>query len=115
MRKQHLYKAWSHVSSLEVEYYTIHMPFNNIKFSATVPGPVEGLSITTSSYNLNLTWQPPVYPNGVLTGYQVTVTNLINITEAFSYPVGPNSQELIIDSGIRKLIIIHNYASLTFR
>ena len=82
------------------------MPFNNIMFSAIVPGPVEGLSITTSSYNLNLTWQPPVYPNGVLTGYQVTVTNLINTTEAFSYPVDPNSQELIIDSGIRKLIII---------
>ena len=83
------------------------MPFLNINFfSATVPGPVEGLSITTSSYSLNVMWQPPLYPNGVLTGYQVTVTNLINTMEAFSHTVDPNSQELIIDSEIRKLIII---------
>ena len=81
------------------------MPFINIPLSGTVPGPVGGLSITTSSYNLNLTWQPPVYPNGVLTAYQVTVTNLINTTEAFSYTVDPFSHELIIDSGIRKSII----------
>ena len=91
----------------------IIMPF--ITFSATVPGPVEGLSIAISSNSLNVMWHPPLYPNGVLTGYQVTVTNLINTTEAFSYPVDSNLQELIIDSGIRKLIILATYALLTFQ
>ena len=48
---------------------------------------------------LDVSWDPPTYPNGDLTGYQVLV---INRTKTTSTKVPPHLNQLIIDRGISK-------------
>ena len=49
---------------------------------STVPGVVKNLTVTALSANLlRVSWEPPLSPNGVLTGYQVVVVNLIDSSE----------------------------------
>ena len=50
----------------------------------------------------HVSWDPPLSPNGVLTGYQVVVTNLINSQEVKLDTVSAKVTELSITSGIRK-------------
>ena len=43
--------------------------------SPTVPGPVELLNATTvSSRVIHISWTPPLYPKGWVTGYQLSYT-----------------------------------------
>ena len=72
--------------------------------SSLVPGPVENLNVIAIDANtFRVTWDPPTYSNGDLTGYRVSVTNLINVTKT-THPVTPHLHQLIIDRGISKLI-----------
>ena len=47
----------------------------------TVPGPVSGLSATSGIVQLNVSWNPPSEPNGVIIVYEVR----FNISGVFSY------------------------------
>ena len=59
--------------------------------------------VASSDHMLNVSWDPPVSPNGVLTGYQINVTNLINTTQVSLRTLAPSVHEIIITSGIREL------------
>ena len=49
--------------------------------STVVPSVVKNLTVTAlSAILLRISWEPPLSPNGVLTGYQVEVVNLITST-----------------------------------
>ena len=50
--------------------------------STVVPSVVKNLTVTALSANLlRVSWAPPLSPNGILTGYQVEVVNLIDSSE----------------------------------
>ena len=52
---------------------------------STVPGVVKNLTVTALSANLlRVSWEPPLSPNGVLTGYQVVVVSLLNSSKLLS-------------------------------
>ena len=71
----------------------------------TVPGPVEKLEVTALSDEvLHVSWDPPVTPNGVLTGYHVVVTNLIDSTKII-YEIPPRVHEWNISVGIGKSLM----------
>ena len=66
-----------------------------------VPGAVENVEVTVLSDDIfHVTWDPPLSPNGVLTGYHIVVTDLINSSEIFTNVILPSVQELNITSGI---------------
>ena len=72
---------------------------------SAVPSQVENLQVVALTPNsLSISWNPPTYPNGVLTGYTVLVENLINSTAIFSSSMSFLSTT--IKSGVRKLNII---------
>ena len=54
----------------------------------------------------HVTWDPPLSPNGVLTGYHILVTDLINSSEIFTNVVPVSVQKLNVTSGIGKLAIV---------
>ena len=56
-------------------------------------------------HTLQVSWDPPQTPNGVLIAYQVGVTNLINSTKTFDV-VAPSVHELHITNGIRKWMCV---------
>ena len=41
----------------------------------TVPGPVSGLSADPGVVHVNLSWNPPMEPNGVIVNYEVGFSN----------------------------------------
>ena len=51
-------------------------------FLYTVPGPVSGVSATPGVVQVNISWNPPLQPNGAIINYEVGFT--IG-TGAFSY------------------------------
>ena len=60
----------------------------------------------------HVSWNPPLSPNGVLTGYLVVVTNLINSQEVHQDMVAANITALNFTSGIRKFkgtVGLHEY------
>ena len=70
----------------------------------TVPSPVKNLQITAlDATTLNALWDPPTIANGVLTGYTVLVTSLVNTTDTISYQISSSEHGAIITSGIGKL------------
>lgn len=44
------------------------------------PGPPDKVRVTPYGRYLNVTWQLPIEPNGVITGYKLKITNGTNIT-----------------------------------
>ena len=60
---------------------------------------------------LEVMWQPPETPNGILTGYEVTVYNTkLNYTHTLS--VGPSVLNITISANIGKkhfmILLMHN-------
>ena len=52
-----------------------------------------------SLHQIQVSWQPPETPNGVLTGYEVTVYNTkLNYTH--SYSVGPSDLKIVVSDSI---------------
>ena len=43
-------------------------------FLYTAPGPVSGLSADPGVVHVNITWNPPIEPNGVIVNYEVGFT-----------------------------------------
>ena len=69
----------------------------------TVPGAVQNMEVVVLSENLfHVSWEPPLSPNGAITGYQVVVTDLI-ITRESHYSMLPYSLQLNISYGIGEL------------
>ncbi|CAI8050352.1 Phosphatidylinositol phosphatase PTPRQ [Geodia barretti] len=67
----------------------------------SVPGPVRNLKVVApTAKSLHISWNPPRYPNGALTGYIVLVTST---TEIISRIIAVH-ETIIIESGIRKLM-----------
>ena len=63
--------------------------------------------------SLSISWDPPTFPNGVLTGYTVLVENLINSSTIFSSSMSFLSAT--IKSGVRKLNMISvSYAIIIY-
>ena len=85
----------------EVTYY-----WRNIfhKFlTCLVPGRVENLEVVVvNNHTILVSWNPPLTPNGVLTGYEVLVENLINTTEKLNIMVVSNTHDITISSGVCK-------------
>ena len=66
----------------------------------TVPGAVENVEVFARAVSvLHVSWTPPLEPNGILTGYQVLVTNLIEAKESL-YTTPSDVHDLTISSGI---------------
>ena len=61
--------------------------------------------IALSANLLRVSWEPPLSPNGVLTGYQVHMVNLINYTE-FRFNRSRDQFEVESSDGIGKYVII---------
>ncbi|CAI8050349.1 Receptor-type tyrosine-protein phosphatase delta [Geodia barretti] len=71
----------------------------------SVPGLVKNLRVVVKSeYILHVSWSPPTYTNGVLTGYTVVVTNLENPSDRILRRVAQNLHQLTIDRGIRPYV-----------
>ena len=65
-----------------------------------MPGAVENVEVfARADYVLHVSWTPPLEPNGILTGYQVLVRNLIEATESL-YTTPSDVHDLTISSGI---------------
>ena len=70
-------------------------------YANAVPSAVENMLVVVLSDNLlHVSWEPPLSPNGIITGYIVTVTNLINTTESFSISLFSHTREHNISDGI---------------
>ena len=75
---------------------------------STVPGVVDSLEVVAlSAYLLRISWEPPLSPNGVLTGYQVEVVNLIDSSESIYY-VSPDIRQHNISNRIGKNDCMYN-------
>ena len=60
----------------------LHLMYYFEAFYITVPGVVDSVEVVALSANLlRVSWEPPLSPNGVLTGYQVEVVNLIDSSD----------------------------------
>ena len=71
-----------------------------------VPSVVKSLTVIALSANLlHVSWELPLSPNGVLTGYQVHTVNLINYTE-FRFNRSRDQFEVEPSDGIGKYVII---------
>ena len=71
-----------------------------VLFPKTVPTGVTDLQLRSLSLNqIEVSWQPPETPNGILTGYEVTVNNT-KLSYAHSVSVGPNVLNAIISDYI---------------
>ena len=76
----------------------------NFKFKLSlqtaVPTHVVSLQvIPLSLHQIQVSWQPPEIPNGILTGYEVTVhSTKLNYTQSIS--VGPNVLNIIVSDNI---------------
>ena len=80
-----------------------HCKGNTLPFVRIVPGLVKNVRVVVKSeYILHVSWSPPTYTNGVLTGYTVVVTNLENPSDRILKRVAQNLPQLTIDRGIRK-------------
>ena len=65
-----------------------------------VPTSVTGLQIKPLSiHQIQISWQPPESPNGILTGYEVTVYNT-KLNYTYSVSVGPNVLNTTISDNI---------------
>ena len=74
----------------------------NIIILLTVPGAVDNLEVLVlNDETFHISWDPPLSPNGVVTGYQVVVTNEMNSRERSWTVVAANVTELNTTSGIR--------------
>ena len=71
-------------------------------FYITVPGVVDSFEVVALSANLlRVSWEPPLSPNGVLTGYQVEVVNLIDSSDLL-YLMAEDMQQRNISDAIGK-------------
>ena len=78
----------------------VHYAHQSMCYTAAVPGAVEDMEVfAKGDHTLHVVWSPPLSPNGVITLYQVEVTNLIESTQAL-YTARSNDHELTIRSGI---------------
>ena len=76
------------------------------KTYTTVPGPVRNLKVVSDSSNiLHVTWDTPTYTNGILTGYYILVTNMIDPMNTVPNMVPPYLHQLTIEHGICKCTI----------
>ena len=68
-----------------------------------VPGVVGNMKVVALYDNLlHVSWDPPLSPNGVITGYLVTVTNLVN-SHDYDYIKSPNIRQHNISNGIGEI------------
>ena len=58
--------------------------------------------VVVTENHINISWTAPLSPNGIITGYQVTVTNLINNTRLV-LDQQHNELEVSVSTGIGKL------------
>ena len=66
----------------------------------TAPGVVDDVEITVlSESSIRVSWEPPLTPNGIITGYQVVVTDLVSLNLSH-YLTLPHEQQLDISTGI---------------
>jgi hypothetical protein len=72
----------------------------------SVPGAVDNLEVLVlNDETFHVSWDPPLSPNGVLTGYEVVVTNEMNSNEHIIWKmVAANVTELNTTSGIRPYV-----------
>ena len=65
-----------------------------------VPTSVTALQVKSLSlHQIQISWQPPESPNGILTGYEVTVYNT-KLNYTYSLSVGPNVLNTTISDNI---------------
>ena len=65
-----------------------------------VPTSVTTLQVKSLSlHQIQISWQPPESPNGILTGYEVTVYNT-KLNYTYSLSVGPNVLNTTISDNI---------------
>ena len=65
-----------------------------------VPTSVTALQVRPLSlHQIQVSWQPPESPNGILTGYEVTVYNT-KLNYTYSLSVGPNVLNTTISDNI---------------
>ena len=56
-----------------IDYLLVYLFFNFHYLFSLAPGPAENVELSRISFSqLNLTWQAPGNPNGIITGYRVT-------------------------------------------
>lgn len=61
-------------------------PVYHVTTRESVPGRVQNFKVVVvSDTSFSIIWEPPVYHNGILTGYLLTVTNLITLTGNETY------------------------------
>ena len=78
-------------------------PYKAYGLYITVPGVVDRFEVVALSPNLlRVSWEPPLSPNGILTGYQVEVVNLIDSTDLL-YLMAEDMQQHNISNGISKI------------
>lgn len=58
--------------------------------------------VVVSDHGFNISWEPPLFPNGVITGYQVIVNDLLtNTREVFDQQY--DERNISVSSGIGRL------------
>ena len=69
--------------------------------------------VVVSDTSFNVSWRPPLAPNGVLTDYQIKITNLANGSLLFICvpPTGPLEHSTV--GSIGKLTPIHQFVCIT--
>ena len=58
-----------------------------------------------SETSFNVSWNPPRLPNGVLTGYQLTVIDLVFGSGSPTTTVSPNTLEVAVNSGVGRSLL----------
>ena len=75
---------------------------------------VESLEVVVvSETSFNISWKPPLSPNGILTEYQLTVINLL-IEGASLANFTPSVLETTMNIGIGKFIVVSRSTSTIF-
>jgi hypothetical protein len=70
----------------------------------SAPGAVASIAAVVVTENqINISWTAPLSPNGIITGYQVTVTNLINNTRLV-LDQQHNELEVSVSTGIEPYV-----------
>ena len=65
------------------------------------PGAVHNLkAISISPYVVNITWNPPNLPNGIITMYKITLKSLLSNDMLHQWAVSPNNALSVIASNL---------------
>ena len=53
-----------------------------------------------SESSVHVSWEPPLSHNGIITSYQVVVTDVVILSQSARYLTFPNERQIIVSTGI---------------